>query len=294
MKTIKTIWDKIKFIFSIIFDRKGCGISILVPFYSPDLENQRAKNWKWLKQYWAKQLPGAEIIIGIDSEAGKDNKSFSKSCAVNDAVSKANGDIYVIADADGYIDVNSILYCAKEIRLARKNKKKLWFIPYRKFYRLTESASQELLNSDAKNPLKYTDQPSKNQVLESGHFNGVSGSAVGHWYGALMQVMPEEAFKAVGGWDPRFRGWGGEDHAAMRAMDTLYWPHKTLPTPVFHVWHPILSAAKPNSPKNKNRLWENQDVNNSNDTLSHRYYWAQGNVERMQKLVNEWKNTNKK
>ena len=124
---IQTFLQKAEFHISNVCKRRGYGISILVPFHSIDPNNQRAKNWEWLKKFWEYHLPGAEIIMGIDVEAGKNGKSFSKSCAVNNAVSKANGDIYVIIDADGYINPDSILKCAKEIRLARKNKKKLWF-----------------------------------------------------------------------------------------------------------------------------------------------------------------------
>ena len=123
--------------------------------------------------------------------------------------------------------------------MARKNKKKLWFVPYRKFYRLTQEASEVILNSKPSNPIKYIGEPPEIHLLNNTPFNGTSGSSYGHWYGALVQIMPKEAFKEVGGWDERFRGWGGEDHAAMRAMDTLYWPHKTLPTPVYHIWHPF-------------------------------------------------------
>ena len=290
IEILTIIWHKINFYVAKIFRRKGYGISILVPFYSSDVNNQRAKNWEWLRKYWCNQLPGAEIIIGEDIEAITKNKPFSKSCAVNDAVSKAIGDVLVIVDADGYISVDSILTCAREIREARKEKKKLWFIPYRQFYRLTEDASKNILQSNPKEAIKYKEKPPKTDVLDVAPFKGVSGSSVGHWYGALIQIMPKEAFEVVGGWDIRFRGWGGEDHSAMRAMDTLYWPHKTLSTPVYHIWHPFKNVESKNLSKSKNRLWKNQEENNSNDKLSHRYYWAQGNISRMRKLVDEWKN----
>ena len=289
IERLTTLWNKIKFYAAKIFKCKGHGISILVPFHSSDPNNQRTKNWNWLHKYWRKQLPGAEIIIGVDSEAGVNGKPFSKSCAVNDAVSKSSGDILVIVDADGYISVDSILLCAEEIRETRKDNRKLWFIPYRKFYRLTEEASQYILESNPNDPIKYEEQPPETHILNNAMFNGTSGSAFGHWYGALIQIMPIEAFEEVGGWDTRFRGWGGEDHAAMRAMDTLYWPHKTLPTPVFHIWHPFKNVESKNPSKSKNRLWENQGADSTNDKLSHRYYWSQGNVARMRKLVDEWK-----
>ena len=69
-------------------------------------------------------------------------------------------------------------------------------------------------------------------------------------------------------------------------MDTLYGPHKTLPDQATHLWHPILKIADDTS---KNRVWENQESGNTNDALSGRYYWSQGNVKRMRGLVNEFR-----
>ncbi len=278
---------KINFYINQFFRRRGHGISLLVPFYSSDPENQRAKNWQWLYNFWKVQLPGAEIIIGHDKDAGKFGMAFSKSVAVNNAASRAHGDIFVIIDADGYIDPKAILYCAKEIRWAKKKERKLWFIPYRQFFRLTENASQKLLDSKPKHPYYFPTPPDKNDYIETSDFKGTSGSKFGHWYGALIQIMSREAFEEVGGWDPRFRGWGGEDHAAMRAMDTLYWPHKTLPGKVLHIWHPILAVPEKYGPANKTRRWENQGVDITNDMLSGRYYYSQGHALRMRKLLDE-------
>jgi glycosyltransferase involved in cell wall biosynthesis len=267
-------------IFATLFRRKkGYGISILIPFRCLDKTNQRWKNVEWLKRYWAAQLPGAEIIIGEDSEL---DKPFSKSVAVNNAASKAKGDIYVIVDADGYISPDAVLHCAEEIRAARKKGKRLWFVPYRQFYRLTEDASRQLLESDPANPLEFPCPPRASMMQSD------TDPTMGHWYGAMIQIMSREAFEFVGGWDPRFRGWGGEDHAAMRAMDTIYGPHKTLPGQVLHVWHPQLGPqGVENSVHWKNRMWENQDTVQVNNKLSWRYYHASNKPDLMRKLLNE-------
>ena len=75
----------------------------------------------------------------------------------------------------------------------------------------------------------------------------------------MIQIMPSEAFWEVGGWDERFRGWGGEDHAAMRATDTLYWRHKTMPVQVLHLWHPMISPDGTSDWVHwRERVWANQ------------------------------------
>ncbi len=259
--------------------RKGHGVSILIPFHCSDWSSPRMRNVEWLKGYWTAQLPGAEIIMGDDLAV---DGPFSKSAAVNDAASKAKGDVFVIVDADGYVPADAVLHCVKEIRHARKIGRKLWFVPYRKFYRLTEEASRLLLESDPASPYEFPTPPDGDSIL------GDTDPNVGHWYGAMIQIMPREAFELVGGWDMRFRGWGGEDHAAMRAMDTLYGLHKTLSSQVLHLWHPQIGPQGVQDWVHwKERMWENQSEFGVNNRLSHRYYAAQGKPHIMRKLVDE-------
>lgn len=258
--------------------RRGHGISLLVPFNGTDPECQRVKNWEWLKRYWKASLPGAEIVIGTDN-----TKPFSKSVAVNRAAEKAKGDVFVIVDADCYISAEHILECASRIRTARKAGERLWFVPYRQFYRLCPYASACVLASDPKRPYTFDCPPSPAMLQDS------SAAHIGHWYGAMIQICPSDAFWTVGGWDQRFRGWGGEDHAAMRAMDTLYWPHKTLPSQVLHIWHPMRSPDGETSEfiDWRERTWAHQTCALSNAALSGRYYGANGHPARMRSLVNE-------
>jgi len=220
--------------------------------------------------------------MGGDRFALETSAPFSKSAAVNDAASRATGDIFVIVDADGYVDADAILHCAREIRSARTKGHRQWYVPYRQFYRLTEDASQDVLHSSPENPYQFSTPPPPECIQDT------SGSQHGHWYGAGIQIMPREAFEEVGGWDERFRGWGGEDHAAMRAMDTLYWRHKTLPIQFLHIWHPMLSPAGAAPWVDwRYRMWENQHRHGINEDLSGRYYGAYGDVKRMRKLVDE-------
>jgi hypothetical protein len=260
--------------------RRGRGISILIPFQSTD--PQRKENCDWLVSYWKAQLPGAEVVIGQDNDALRQGIPFSKSVAVNDAVKRSKGDILAVIDADGYVDAKSVHHCAKQIRKARRRGQKLWFVPYRHFYRLNKDAARLVLDSSPKNPFRHPMPPPADSL------QGTDGNPqVGHWYGAMIQIMPREAFTTVGGWDTRFRGWGGEDHAAMRAMDTLYWPHKTVDTQVLHLWHPMLSPAggKSDWVHWKERTWAGQTSHSANDVLSGRYYSAMGNPAKMRTLV---------
>jgi hypothetical protein len=277
------------FYLSKLFRIKGYGISILVPFHIEDKTDQRAINWNWLIKYWNHSLPGAEIIIGRDKEAEDNSKSFSKSIAVNNAVSRAHGDIFVIIDADAYLEAESIIKCSNEIRLAKKKGYKLWFVPYRKLFRLTKEVSNKILKSASKTPYIIPNPPLEKDFSNTGDFKGTPVSQIGHWYGAMIQIMSKEAFNFVGGWDQRFSGWGGEDHAAMVAMDTLYSPHKTIPGQVLHLWHPIMTPEGVEDNKGKLRMWANQTKPGTNNSLSGRYYYSRNNPKRMRSLVDEWK-----
>ncbi len=271
---------------------RGHGISIIIPFRRSKKHVRQHENFQWIKKYWKCQLPGAQIIRGRDKSW---RLPFSKSAAVNAATAKATGDIFVIADVDCYIDADVVLFCAEEIRRARRRRQRLWYVPYRKFFRLTDAASRRVLNSDPCCPYQFPTPPHQcdEDSTGYGHHNRHhrwSGSRRGHWYGAMIQIMPREAFYYVGGWDCRFRGWGGEDHSAMRAMDMLYWRHKTTPNQVLHLWHPMLSQSGVSSfVEWKDRLWDNQTKAGSNGRLAGRYSAAFGDVKKMRALVDEAK-----
>lgn len=265
-----------------LLGRPGRGISIIIPFRAPSVPDERVRNIEWLKQYWHTHLPGAEVIVGEDPDKCR---AFSKAVAVNCGVAKSRGDVLVIVDADGYLPAESVLHCAHEIRNARRRGHRLWFMPYRKFYRLSNDATKRLLGSELRDPYVFPEEIDPKDILNLSDAN----PSIAHRYGALIQIIPREAFYIVGGWDERFRGWGGEDHAAMRATDTLYEAHKTLPGRVFHLWHPMLgTGGKADLVSWKERRWEGQEDSGINNELSYRYYHAYRKPGIMRKLVDEW------
>jgi hypothetical protein len=75
----------------------------------------------------------------------------------------------------------------------------------------------------------------------------------------------------------------------MRAMDMLYWRHKTTPNQVLHLWHPMMSKAGTVEAfvEWKDRLWENQPTAGTNGRLAARYSTAFGDVKKMRALVEE-------
>lgn len=246
-------------------------ISLLVPFKPSD--PQRVRVWEWLEDYWLTHLPEAEIVIGIDL-----GLPFSKTCAVNDAASRASGDVFVILDADAFLDAEVIRHCAREIRKGLRQNRHVWYVPYRRLFRLTPEATDILLESSPENPVLISDPPppwAVESTLGSGH---------GHWFGAMCQIMPRDAFEDVGGMDPRFRGWGGEDISFMHAVDTLWGKHRTVDNQLLHLWHYRIQVGD----DWLIRQWRGQDRNNPNGNLAQRYHMAMADVERMRLLTREY------
>ncbi|MBR8646032.1 hypothetical protein KEH51_25350 [[Brevibacterium] frigoritolerans] len=77
-------------------------VSIIIPFQTDN--GPRAEAFKWIKQYYERSMPEAELCLGII-----DNDKINKSKAVNLAAKKSNKRNFVIADADIVYDPKLIV-----------------------------------------------------------------------------------------------------------------------------------------------------------------------------------------
>lgn len=240
-------------------------ISLLIPFTTKSAE--RKAEFKWLLKYWRHELPDAEIIVGESH-----NKVFCKGEALNQAARKSTGKVLVILDADAYISGRVIERCAN--RILEEMQDHLWYVPYRHLYRLKREASKKIIASDPEHPLRLPSPPLMEDV-ENG-----KQSNYGHRYGAMIMIFPREALDAVGGcFDERFKGWGGEDVALLRALDTLYGKHKTVNTDIIHLWHPVIGDSY------KTRIWKGQKGSQPNSNLAMAYHRATRKPDQMRALV---------
>lgn len=248
-------------------------ISLLIPFSTKD--KYRKRTFKWLLKYWKHELPDAEIIIGKSR-----GKPFCKGEALNNAAREAKGKVLVILDADAYISGKVLDKCADQILENLENH--LWFVPYRHLYRLTKGVSEVITSSCPEDPVRIPCPPPDEYVSDN-----KDRSKYGHRYGAMIMMFPREALEVLGCFDERFRGWGGEDVALLRALDTLYGKHKTKRGCVFHLWHPFIGENY------KTRVWEGQEEANANQKLANKYHKATRHPSKMRKLVDDGCNKNK-
>jgi len=243
-------------------------ISILLPFTSHD--KYRRDTFRWLLDYWEAELPEAEIIVGHST-----GTPFNKTEALNNAANKAHGRVLAIMDADALLRGSVVDQCADDI-LADDNDS-LWFIPYRKLYRLNTEVTYAILNSDPTHPL-FPPDPPPDDWLD----NDPAMTKYGRAYAALAYIIPREALDALGCWDERFdKGWGGEDVSTLRALDLLYGKHKTTDNGIFHLWHPKLGDSF------RTRAWSGQTEDEPNKQLALRYHRASNNPSAMRELVDE-------
>jgi glycosyltransferase involved in cell wall biosynthesis len=237
-------------------------ISILIPFSSED--KIRKRSFKWLLKYWKHELPDAEIIIGKSN-----SEIFCKSEALNNAFKESTGKVIVVMDSDAYISGKVIEHCADRILEEIDRGHRLWYVPYRHLYRLTKEASERILESDPKHPYRFPEHPADCFIENAGDV-------------AMCTVMPREAIEILGCFDERFdKGWGGEDIALLRALDTLYAKHKTTKNSILHIWHPFYGANY------KTRTWAKQEVAGGNTQLANKYNRATGRPSDMRHLINE-------
>lgn len=218
-------------------------ISVLIP-YKPD-HGKRDLLWKHVKNRYQRLMPQLELCIGRD-----DSKSFCRSKAINKAAEKAKGDLFIIVDSD-------VIFNPKLIdKIILQIDKHPWIIPFKNGYRLNKKVTKRLIKKGLTKPIQV-----KAKDIERNE-GGL---------GALMTVMTRSCFKAVAGFDERFKGWGYEDKAFFDSLETICGPHYRIDEDIFHLWHPPATKAKTKLHKNK--------------VLYLKYQAATNNVAKMKRLL---------
>jgi GT2 family glycosyltransferase len=202
-------------------------LSFLIPFRDPS--GDRTQAHQWMLARWRHHYPEAEFCIGSDD--GVD--PFNKSLAVNNAAKQASGDIYLILDADCWVEPQ---YVERAIAMVERGVP--WVVPCRRNMRLRRDVSEKLMARDPAAPLP----PILTRDAE------VTGPVVG-----FLHVLSRQNFELVGGMDERIRGWGGEDTAFTWALDRVIGHHAKLNGIALCLWH-----ERPRD-THQQRTWFGQD-----------------------------------
>lgn len=193
--------------------------SVIVPWReTPD----RAENWRWLRTWYNHYHPEWELI-----EADVPGE-WNKCLAVNEGARLASTGTLLVMDADVLINPGSLRAAVREAERAP------WVVPHGKVHRLRPEPTQRLL---AAYPAEVIGVP-YTPVIRTPYIGVAGGGAF---------AITKEKFLAMGGFDPNFTGWGGEDGSFGIAADTFYGPHvRYHHVPLVHLYHdPGLRTVHP-------------------------------------------------
>lgn len=175
---------------------------------------------------------------------------WSKGAAVNPIANQTTSDVLILADADSFVAPEHLARAISQAVVRG------WAMPHSVVKRLDRESSDRVIRGI----------PGR-QRLERSAYPALPGGGI--------LVVTREAWDMVGGFDPRFRGWGGEDHCIGLALRCLTGneinPRRICP--LIHLWHP--EAPNCRRPSDNNR-W-----------LDKRYRDARRDPELMRELVEE-------
>lgn len=213
-------------------------VSVLVPYVRTDEYREAA--WRYVQR----QYDDYEVLTGTCPGP------FVKAVAVADALSKAHGDVLVVADADCLC--GGVGTAVDAVRGGEP-----WAIPHSKVLRLTKGATERAIRG-ARRKLACERLP----------YEGVPGGGI--------VVLPRATYESVP-LDRRFVGWGGEDFAWGRALLTIYGRPTRGTADLLHLWHP--RAPREVSYRNAG--------SEASEALRRRYIDATGDPARMTALLEE-------
>lgn len=186
---------------------------------------------------------------------------WCKAKAIADAFTKTTEDVLVVADADVWTDGLPAAIDGLE--------RHTWAIPHLRVLRLSQDATAVLLRGGS---------PDLND-LDNQQYWGTQGGGIVALHRTTWQDVPM---------DPRFVGWGGEDHSWGIALHHLAGRPWIGRADLIHLWHPPQLEAPqlrgPSGARNRPKI-----PDRANFRLDHRYRDAKVSKARMRAIVDEAK-----
>jgi len=183
--------------------------SIVIPYKKSDV--QRDLNLQFLLNEYKKMF-NFEIIISQDN-----NKDLNVSRLRNLGVKQAQGEYIILLDADLYVPKKMIL---DGIKLIKKQ-------PY---VISKKNSVNDLGVIDTRNLIKKNILP---QNIPLSLRTTVA-----------FMIISKKIYNKVGGYDERFKNWGGEDNAFIHTL-RMHCPQiERVEGKIYHLWHPVQNTKK--------------------------------------------------
>lgn len=207
-------------------------ISVLVPWYPADA--QRVKVWNYLSLKWYGLRMGGvvhEVIEGHDALVGRchdhpefevppchHRAPFSVSRALNEAASRATGDVFLLFGADHIPDTDVIKWATEQLREPGFQ----WCPLFRKLAYASEALTWSIIHDEwfARGDLA----PPDSWELHDSSCPGVL-------------AVTREAWQEVGGMDEDFEGPGFEDNDLVARLTARYTSGPASPYTLRELWH---------------------------------------------------------
>lgn len=192
-------------------------VAVVVP-YRPSGCSWRTKAWGYIREHYATNHPGWEILTGsCDGE-------WSKGAAVMDAVARTQADVLVVADADSYVDPQTL---REAVQATHSHQ---WAVPHSHVHRLDYRATHRRYSTAPDGHVSY-DRPPYRRVIGGG-----------------IMVITRDAYLACP-IDPRFLGWGGEDVSWGWALPRVCGKPWLGQANLWHLWHPTARTSEAGTPE---------------------------------------------
>lgn len=173
--------------------------------------------------FLCKQYGETFTIVTGDSDP---EKPFNRSAARNDAAARSDSEVLAFVDADAWMSPDQI---KEAMELAFETRRLVR--PFHRAGFLTEESTSTFLDTG---------------VLTAEYLNPPAEGFIG-----LAWVIRRDLFARLGGFDPKFEKYGGEDNAFSASCDVLYGGIESVPGEAYSLWHP---ADRHTPPENIERL----------------------------------------
>ena len=175
--------------------------TVIVPWRAGCDDRERA--YRWVRSRLL--ALGVEVIEAVD-----DGEPFSKAAAVMRAVREVTDEHVIIHDAD--------VWCEGMMRAAAELDRYAWAIPHQQVNRLSPDGTARMMAGER---VRSDDAVERHR--------GVIGGGIVCVRRDVLERVP---------FDPRFRGWGGEDVSWGHAMRSLIGQPWRQADVLWHLWHP--------------------------------------------------------